>query len=68
MISIIEDLVQDYHPPRVLRKRRSASEIAASRTTPSPIASPLHTLVSKDDGHEMRRLPLGKKRDCVGRT
>ena len=65
MISIIEDLAEDYRPPRVIRKRRSASQIAASRSTPSPIASPLHTVLCRDDNHEMRRLPVGKKKDCA---
>ena len=65
MISIIEDLVQGYKPPRIIRKRRSASEIAATRATLSPIAGPSHTVMCRDDSHELRRLPVGKKRNCV---
>lgn len=61
MISIIEDLVRGYSQPKTIRRRRTAEKIQASRHSPQPIAAPAHIAQPADDGHDLKRLPVGKK-------
>ena len=65
MISVIEALVKDYRPVKIIRKRRTAEQIRASNASPLPIVGPSHVAVLGDDEHDLVKLPVGKKRDCV---
>ncbi|KAL8561269.1 hypothetical protein ACOMHN_047125 [Nucella lapillus] len=55
------------HPPKVVRRRRTAAEIEAARENPPllqvPPAQPQPGPAG--DAHDMRKLPVGKKRNCV---
>ena len=64
MINIIESLAGQYNTPKTIKVRRSKVQIQASRLSPQSVAAPSH-VISPYDGHDMKRLPVGKKRDCA---
>ena len=65
IISVLESLSSKYAPPKVVRRKRTWDEIATTRNgveSPVPSASiSSHPL----DGHDLVKLPVGKKRQCV---
>ena len=65
MVCLVESLVQNYEPVKVIRKRRSAEQRHIDSLSPASIAGPSHTALSPEDGHKMIKLPVGKKRNCI---
>ncbi|KAL8568889.1 hypothetical protein ACOMHN_061465 [Nucella lapillus] len=67
MVQVVEGLAGNYYPPKVVRRRRTAAEIEAARENPPllqvPPAQPQPGPAG--DAHDMRKLPVGKKRNCV---
>lgn len=65
MQSVVNSLAGYYYPPRkVVRRRRTAAQIEAARVNPqaaAPQAGPPHPL----EGHDLIRMPAGRRRNCV---
>ena len=64
MVSVIEGLTEHYRPEaNPPRRRRTQQEIAASRD--AAVQPPAHTIAWDPlEGHDLVRLPQGKKRKC----
>ena len=65
MINIIESLAGKYTTPKTIKVRRNKVHIQASRVSPQSVAGPSHAILSPDVDHDMKRLPVGKKKDCA---
>ncbi|KAL8597879.1 hypothetical protein ACOMHN_061412 [Nucella lapillus] len=70
MVQVVEGLAGNYYPPKVVRRRRTAAEIEAARENPPllqvPPAQPAQPQPGPaGDTHDIRKLPVGKKRNCV---
>ncbi|KAL8566792.1 hypothetical protein ACOMHN_005743 [Nucella lapillus] len=69
MVQVVEGLAGNYYPPKVVRRRRTAAEIEAARENPPllqvPPAQPQPQPGPAGDTHDIRKLPVGKKRNCV---
>ncbi|KAL8597800.1 hypothetical protein ACOMHN_004915 [Nucella lapillus] len=72
MVQVVEGLAGNYYPPKVVRRRRTAAEIEAARENPPllqvPPAQPAQPQPQPGpagDTHDIRKLPVGKKRNCV---
>lgn len=65
MINIIESLAGKYTRPKTIKVRRTKVQIQASRLSPQSVAAPSHVISSPDDDHDMKRLPVGKKKNCA---
>ncbi|XP_068214762.1 piggyBac transposable element-derived protein 4-like [Palaemon carinicauda] len=64
MVSLVESIVQNYEPVKLVRKRRTLEQIHAASLSPDPIRSPSYVALSSD-GHKIVKLPVGKKRNCI---
>ena len=65
MINIIESLAGKYTTPKTIKVRRTGEQSQVSRLSPEPVAGPSHVTSSPDVDHDMKRLPVGKKKDCA---
>ncbi|KAL8567877.1 hypothetical protein ACOMHN_058999 [Nucella lapillus] len=69
MIQVVEGLAGNYFPPKVVCGRRTAAEIQAARNNPVlqvPAApQPQPQPGPAGDGHQLRKLPVGRRRNCV---
>ena len=63
IVSALESLTANFVPPKVVRRKRTHAEMEAARSglaqLPQTVAG--HPL----DGHDLVKLPVGKKRQCV---
>ena len=68
MVSVVEGMVGDYQPPaKIVKKRRSKTEIAAARLTPTQVAPPAPDQFVQPAVPlcTLSKLPVSKKRNCL---
>ncbi|KAK0050427.1 piggyBac transposable element-derived protein 4 [Biomphalaria pfeifferi] len=56
-------MTSNFVPQKVIRRKRTRTEMEAARMGPTPLTQTVagHPL----DGHDLSKLPVGKKRQCV---
>jgi len=69
MVAAVDGLAGNYYPTKVVRRRRTSAEIQAARQNPPlqvlPAQPPLPQPGPAGDGHMLRKLPVGRRRNCA---
>ncbi|KAL8567150.1 hypothetical protein ACOMHN_033052 [Nucella lapillus] len=76
LVDVLESLAGGYYPPKVVRRRRTQAQIEADRAQPQVFAVPQpadpqpgpadpQPGPAGDAGHQLRKLPGSKRRNCV---
>ena len=69
MVSVVESMAGEHYPRKVVRKRRTATEIQAARANPQPFQVPPPPPEPQagpaGDAHKLVKLAAGKRRNCV---
>ncbi|KAL8607032.1 hypothetical protein ACOMHN_005058 [Nucella lapillus] len=69
LVDVLETLAGGYYPPKVVRRRRTQAQIEADRAQPQVFAVPQpadpQPGPAGDAGHQLRKLPGSKRRNCV---
>lgn len=66
-ISVVEDMVGDFRPPKVTRKRRSQAERQEGAETPQQFSAPDVEATAGPSRCKLRKLDVGKRRNCVNK-
>ncbi|XP_055864561.1 piggyBac transposable element-derived protein 4-like [Biomphalaria glabrata] len=63
IVSALESMTSNFVPQKVIRRKRTRTEMEAARMGPTPLTQTVagHPL----DGHDLSKLPVGKKQQCV---
>ncbi|KAK0063074.1 piggyBac transposable element-derived protein 4 [Biomphalaria pfeifferi] len=63
IVSALESMTSNFVPQKVIRQKRTRTEMEAARMGPTPLTQTVagHPL----DGHDLSKLPVGKKQQCV---
>lgn len=65
MVSVVEGLVGDFHPPVATKKRRTKAQIEADRAEVPIPNPPTHIVEPAPSQCKLEKLPVGKRRNCV---
>ncbi|KAL8620981.1 hypothetical protein ACOMHN_035917 [Nucella lapillus] len=69
LVDVLESLAGGYYPPKVVCRRRTQAQIEADRAQPQVFAVPQpadpQPGPAGDAGHQLRKLPGSKRRNCV---
>ena len=65
-IALVQSLVKDYRPQKSPVVRRTQEQVRQARARQDDIRPPMHIVVFRPNCHNVRNLPNGARRNCVG--